>query len=221
MQSQTIRQAREPYAEPAAKLSQYDLHQGRRPALIGPWRMKARSRHATAPAWIELAVRALPLPIANIVLRRLVLGIIRNHPESFKRVEPYAATVFLIEPTDFPIQFLIRLGNPEPIVCQRRPTTCFWDARISGPIASLLAMVQGALDGDALFFSREITIEGDTDAILAMRNAVDAAEINLPHELADIFGSSSPMARRMERIVMPIAERLFNAVTSRREASAI
>jgi len=180
--------------------------------------MVARSRHATTPAWIEFAVRAIPLPIANIALRRLLLGIIRNHPESFERVEPYAATAFLIEPTDIPIEFLIRIGSSEPLVCQRRSTTCIWDARITGPMASLLALIQGTLDGDALFFSREITIEGDTDAILAMRNAMDAAEISLPHELADLFGPLSPLAQRMERIAMPIAERLLAAATSRQEA---
>jgi predicted lipid carrier protein YhbT len=71
-------------------------------------------------------------------------------------------------------------------------------------------MVHGVLDGDALFFSREITIEGDTDAILAMRNAIDAAEIDLSCELANLFGPFSPVARQAVQAAMPIMGRLFN-----------
>lgn len=47
-------------------------------------------------------------------------------------------------------------------------------------------MVHGALDGDALFFSRDILIEGDTEAVLALRNAVDDAEIDLAGEIAAV-----------------------------------
>jgi predicted lipid carrier protein YhbT len=122
----------------------------------------------------------------------------------------YASVIFLIEPTDLPIQFLIRFDSPTPIVCQRRPAACAWDARIAGPISSLVAMANGALDGDALFFSRDITIEGDTDAILAMRNAVDAAEINLPYEIAGFLGPFSPAARLAMQIALPVIERVFD-----------
>lgn len=173
-----------------------------------------------APAWIGFGVRALPLPIVDMALQRLMMRIVGGHPDSFGRMARYASAVFLIEPTDLPIQFRIRLDSPTPIVCQRRPAACVWDARVTGPISSLLAMAHGALDGDALFFSREIAIEGDTDAILAMRNAIDAAEIDLPYEMAGLFGPFSPVTRRAVQVAMPIIGRLLNNTMAARGGHA-
>jgi len=182
--------------------------------------MIATSKGVTVPTWVGLGFRVLPLPIADMALRRLMLGIVGSHPESFARMGSYASVTFLIEPTDLPIQFRVRLDSPTPIVCQRRPAACIWDARVAGPITPLLAMVHGVLDGDALFFSREITIEGDTDAILAMRNAIDAAEIDLSCELANLFGPFSPVARQAVKVAMPIMGRLFNIATASRGVHA-
>ena len=161
-----------------------------------------------APAWIGFGIRALPLPVADRALRHVMERIVRGHPGPFGRIAPYASTVFLIEPTDLPIQFRVRLDSPAPITCQRRPSPCVWDARIAGPIAALLALAHGTCDGDALFFSREIVIEGDTDAILALRNAIDDAEIDLLHEMAGLVGPFSPAARRLVQAARPVARRL-------------
>ncbi|MEZ5870101.1 MAG: SCP2 sterol-binding domain-containing protein, partial [Defluviimonas denitrificans] len=62
------------------------------------------------------------------------------------------------------------------------------DARIAGPLSAFLAMMHGAEDGDALFFSRDLTVEGDTAAVLALRNAIDDAELDLAEELATLSG---------------------------------
>lgn len=168
------------------------------------------AERAIAPRWIGVGIRALPLPIANMMLRRLTTKIVAGHPASFSRMAPYASAVFLIEPTDIPIQFRARLDSPTPVICQRRPTACTWDARIAGPISSLLAMAEGASDGDALFFSREINIEGNTDAILALRNAIDDAELNLADEIAGLLGPLRPAAKRAIEVAMPIIRPLLN-----------
>jgi predicted lipid carrier protein YhbT len=172
------------------------------------------------PAWAGFGVRILPLPVVDRALQRLTKRIVDGHPESFRRMAPYASTTFLIEPTDLPIRFRIRLDGCAPIICQRRPARCSWDARIAGPILSLLALAHGALDGDALFFSREISIEGNTDAILALRNAIDAAEIDLPHEIAALLGPLGPVARHMADIAMPVMGRLFDSIAVSRGAQA-
>ena len=107
------------------------------------------------------------------------------------------------DPLDLPILFLVRPADPVPVSCLRRPTACNRDARIAGPIAALLAMINGALDGDALFFSREIVIEGGTDAVLAMRNAIDAAEIDLVSEMTALWGPLRPLAEDAARGFAP------------------
>ena len=167
------------------------------------------------PGWIEFRIRALPLSVVDLGLRRLVIEIIRSHPDLIGRMGDYPSVTFLIEPTDLPIQFSLRLDSPTPIVTHLRHAACVWDAHIIGPSAMLFAMIDGTLDGDALFFSRDITIEGNTDAILALRNAIDAAEIDLLSEVAGLFGPFRPTAKRAMQIVMPAMSRLFRASAPR------
>lgn len=148
------------------------------------------------------------MPLMNMVLRRLIVAIRRGNPDLLDRMGPHATARFLIDPLDLPILFLVQPANPVPISCLRKPAACIWDARIAGPIAVLLAMINGVLDGDALFFSREIAIEGCTDAVLAMRNAIDAAEIDLVSEMTALWGPLRPLAEEVARIAFPALERL-------------
>ena len=52
-------------------------------------------------------------------------------------------------------------------------------------------------DGDALFFSGALEISGDTSAVLALRNALDDAELDLTEELAS--WSHPPFDRWLRR----------------------
>ena len=90
-------------------------------------------------------------------------------------------------------------------------------ARIAGPLAALLGLVHGAYDGDALFFSRDLVIEGDTAAALALRNAVDDAELDLSEEIASMSG---PFAAPLQKI-MAFAERRTGVCLTRPEEAEI
>ena len=81
------------------------------------------------------------------------------------------------------------------------------------PLAALLGMVHGAYDGDALFFSRDLVIEGDTAAVLALRNAMDNAELDLAAEAEAISG---PLGARVRRLI-DFAERRTGVALSRQE----
>ena len=65
------------------------------------------------------------------------------------------------------------------------------DAAIRGALKTLVDLLEGRLDGDALFFSRELAIEGDTEAVVALRNAVDDAEIDLAEDVLSVLGPAS------------------------------
>ena len=52
------------------------------------------------------------------------------------------------------------------------------------------------VDGDALMFSRDLVIEGDVEAVLALRNAIDDAQLDLVTELSAVFGPLGAPARR-------------------------
>jgi predicted lipid carrier protein YhbT len=48
-----------------------------------------------------------------------------------------------------------------------------------------------------------------------MRNAIDAAEIDLPKEIAALLGPLGPVARTTARVALPIMGRLFDVASSR------
>ena len=49
-------------------------------------------------------------------------------------------------------------------------------------------MAEGRLDGAALFFSRTLSIEGDMEATLALRNALDDARLDFGTLLLGCLG---------------------------------
>ena len=130
---------------------------------------------------------ALP-PLAAPALGRALTAVLRRialrHPEIFTRLGPSQSARFLIDVTDGPVRLLV---EPEPrriTAFARRADLPSHDAGISGSIAAFLAMLHGREDGDALFFSGALEISGDTAAVLALRNALDDAELDLTEELA-------------------------------------
>lgn len=151
------------------------------------------------PRALGLAASPLPLPPLNLVLGSLARRITRAHPVLLRRLGAHAARRFLIDPTDLPWVLLL---HPESatMTAHRRARPPAHDARIAGPLSVFLAMMHGAEDGDALFFSRDLTVEGDTAAVLALRNAMDDAELDLTEELAGLSGPfGAPLRRALAR----------------------
>jgi predicted lipid carrier protein YhbT len=141
-----------------------------------------------------------------------------RHPCLFARLGPHAEKRFLIDPTDLPFSFLIRPQPARPrIDVRRRAPASAWDCRIAGPLAALLGMIHGAYDGDALFFSRDIVIEGDTEAALALRNAIDNAEIDLFTEAAVSLGAASHLAGQRLHPLARVAGRITGVAMTRSE----
>lgn len=122
----------------------------------------------------------------------------RRHRDVFQRMDSLRDTVFLIEPADLPFRFLLRPAPPRPLLrlvaegaAVGNPT-----ATIRGPLLTLIDLMEGRLDGDAMFFTRDLVIEGDTEAVVTLRNAVDSGEINLLEDLLASLGPFRHLARR-------------------------
>ncbi len=135
------------------------------------------------PPRLARAIGVLPLGPLSLSLTAYARRVARRNPAMFRRLGAHGNARFALDPTDLPlvINLAPRDGNPE-IRVTRDPVAA--DARIAGPLAALLGLVHGAYDGDALFFSRDLLIEGDTSAALALRNAVDDAELDLAEEIS-------------------------------------
>jgi len=139
------------------------------------------------PRLLGAAMRPLPLMPVSIALSALSRRIAKRHASMFRRLGEHGNKRFALDPTDLPMVFLMDLRGGKVRLSAHR-TAPPSDARIAGPMAGFLGMMHGAYDGDALFFSRDLVVEGDTSAVVALRNAIDDAELDLTEELAEMAG---------------------------------
>lgn len=137
----------------------------------------------------KLLLRPLPLFPLQPVLTHIITKISEKHPELFDRLGEHTEKTYLIAPDDLPFVFVLQPYPAYPVLeAVRSPEEVKYDAKISGSLFTLMDLVEGRIDGDAIFFSRELTIEGDTEAVVALRNAIDDVEENLIDEIVDSFG---------------------------------
>jgi len=139
---------------------------------------------------------AAPVPLAPIQpVLAAALGAMRaRHPELFGRLARLGGARFRIVPTDLPFDFALDTA-PARLRAVRRDAPLDAGATVRGPIATLLALLEGGVDGDALFFGRDLAVEGDLEAVVALRNALDGAEIDIPADLAAGLGLLREPAR--------------------------
>ncbi len=88
-----------------------------------------------------------------------------------------------------PFVLLLRPNPDRPYLkAMRRSKNNKNDARIAGSFLTLFDMVDGRLDGDSLFFTRDLKVEGDTEAVVCLRNALDDLDGSIGDDIAAMFG---------------------------------
>ena len=127
----------------------------------------------------------LPLgPLLTFSLRSLA----RRRPGLFDRLGEHASARYLIDPTDLPFAFhVVPDGTASRVRVTGKSGDTACDVTIRGPILMLLGILDGTLDGDALFFHRTVSVSGRTEAVLALRNAIEDAELR-PSDLLGLRG---------------------------------
>jgi O2-independent ubiquinone biosynthesis accessory factor UbiT len=142
-----------------------------------------------------LLLAPVPLAVLQPLFTRIASHVAQSRPELFARLGPHAGKRFLIDPIDLPFVLVL---TPEPelprMSVHRRAERPAHDARIAGSFFNLLDMIDGSLDGDALFFSRELRVSGDTEAVVALRNALDDFEGSALDSVVASFGPLSKTA---------------------------
>jgi predicted lipid carrier protein YhbT len=172
--------------------------------------MHSASGHAPYPAdarpqlpgIVHFLLRPIPLPLLRPFLAPIAAHVARTHPQLFARLGQHAHKQFLIDPLDLPFGLLL---TPDPArprldVCRREQATSH-DARIAGTFLDLFGMIDGSIDGDALFFSRELQISGDTEAVVALRNALDDMDGSIIDSVSEAFG---PLSRPVSLAISAI-----------------
>lgn len=163
-----------------------------------------------APTVLLAGIAAAPLsPLLLQPGLTFALGVMRRrHPDLFDRLSSLTDPTYLINPVDLPLVFMLSLDPDHPrLVALRHSRGVKTAASISGPLSALIDLLQGRVDGDALFFSRELVVEGDIGAIVALRNAVESVEIDLANDLLSVLG---PLAGPAEQAI-----RLGNSLLGR------
>lgn len=153
-------------------------------------------RFQSAPKYL---LRPVPLPVLQPLFTRIVETIAKRQPQLFSRLEGHSQKTFLIDPINLPFVLML---IPDPLdpkcLCLRRRAkhSITPDAIIAGSFLNLMTLLDGKTDSDALFFGRNITVSGDTEAAVALRNALDDLDRTLIDEVADCFGPLSGLIRR-------------------------
>lgn len=142
----------------------------------------------------------LPLPLLAPYLQKLAKRLARQRPEFFERLGSCRMTKYLIDPVNLPFVFIL-CPNPEKISLKacRRSKIPPHDASISGTFLVLLDMLDGRQDGDALFFSRDIVINGDIEAVTVLRNALDDLDGSIVDDVIAPFGRAGSAALSLTR----------------------
>ncbi|MEK0081980.1 ubiquinone anaerobic biosynthesis accessory factor UbiT [Benzoatithermus flavus] len=156
-----------------------------------------------------LVLRPLPLAPLQMALDAALGAMRRRHPAVFEKMAEAGEPSFLIDAIDLPLAFRLHFRRRGPrLLATRSKHDDGATATVRGPFRLLLALLEGRLDGDALFFSRELIVEGDTEAVLALRNAVDGTGIELVRDLPAAFGPLAGMAGRALGLAQRLHERL-------------
>lgn len=153
-----------------------------------------------APVVRFLPMPPMPLAAGSAVLSRLSRSIAARHPSLLRRMGDAAERRFLIHLADLPLLILMEPAA-QRLSLHLAASPPRHDAAIRGRLAAFLTMLHGQADGDALFFSGDLSISGDTGAVLALRNALDDAELDLTEELAACAGPVAAALRRFARLV--------------------
>ena len=163
-----------------------------------------------------LPLRIMPLGLLRPLMNAAMKAMLKRHPNVFERVSELGDAEFLIDPVDLPISFILRPGGgrPELLPVHDGDYQGEATAKIHGPLMLLIDLMEGRIDGDAVFFSRDLTIEGDTEAVLMLRNAMDSDEIDVADDILSIFGPMRGPAQK----VMGVAGSLFDRASDDLEA---
>ena len=143
------------------------------------------------PAALAQVMSVLPLAPLTFAAGRVLENALARHSSMLSRLGEHATKRFAIDPVDCPFGFILEANALNPrLVAVSSVTTHSWDARIAAPLLVLLGLADGRYDGDALFFTRDLVIEGDTAAVLALRNAIEDSDF----EPADALGAPETLA---------------------------
>ena len=178
--------------------------------------MKPYAGETMLPTFMQLLPSAVALPLGPLLTMSL-RSFARRRPDLFERLGEYCRASYLIAPTDLSFAFLVIPDGASSLVrVMTRDASQVSDVVVRAPIMTLLGILDGTLDGDALFFQRALSISGRTEAVVALRNAIDNAELHP----SDLLGLTGRAGRIADEAVLGGLETMRRVVTAYRRREA-
>jgi predicted lipid carrier protein YhbT len=176
-------------------------------------------------------IAATPPPVLDLGAAALLRAMARNHPDLFRVLAERRRTVILVELTDLPRRFLLQFGDGAPSLRLTGASASEAEASVKGSLEALMALFEGRVDSDALFFTREIVVAGDTSAVVALRNILDREPISVLAEAASLLGplrglgraaalNCERRARRLRDLLRPVRAAPDGVARAERDAAA-
>jgi predicted lipid carrier protein YhbT len=156
---------------------------------------------------LRLALDAAPPPVLDRGLAWVMRTLGERHPALFRRLGRLAPATILFEVDDTRASFLLNIAA-DGITLRRAAAGEPAAARIKGDLKSLLWLMEGRVDSDTLFFTRDVTVSGDTAVAVGFRNTLDGESISL---LADALTLAGPLEGPVRRAVLSLDARLERA----------
>ena len=167
------------------------------------------------PPVFSALIAPLPRTPMELLLSRLTKQLVARRPELLRRLGDVVRVPIAIVPDDMPHAFLLSLDADKSSV-----TICDKDgiedaeAVVRAPFLVLLGLLDGTFDGDALFFSRDLRIEGKTEYVLALRNTLEDADLN-PGEFFGLTGQPATWVNDVSGRILDTARQMVTRTACR------
>ncbi len=146
---------------------------------------------------LQLLLNALPAKVHSHVTARVCNHLLRGLPSAGRLRELDGKRLWItITDTDTRLAWRIEGGRLRPDASDTPP-----EIHIRGDLHNLLRLARREEDPDTLFFARRLSLEGNTEDGLLVKNFLDALEFDLPAHLQAVLGP------RLARPLLPIARR--------------
>ncbi|MDR0483805.1 MAG: SCP2 sterol-binding domain-containing protein [Alphaproteobacteria bacterium] len=146
---------------------------------------------------LGIFLKKIPLSLLQPFLAKSLQVVQEKHPRIFERLSSEEFD-FIIDAIDLPFVFYLKPSQTSPILkAIKRGENLQASATIKGTLSNLLQLFEGSADGDAMFFSKELVIEGSTAATVALRNAIDGEDMDIINDLSEIFSPFEDITKKI------------------------
>jgi len=156
---------------------------------------------------LSLLLRTLPDALHSELLSRLFSHLLKGQYMAEQLIDLDGKRLS-IGITDSRTELRFRIEGHRIVRQPRQKHAQPWDVRISGKLADFWLLASRKEDPDTLFFSRALTIEGETEAGLYLKNLLDALEFDSRAHFDAVFGPRiggilEKIANRANRLPLP------------------